>query len=107
MHLGCIFRHIPVDMAAFGIHINLFIQKPEVRVGFVPGRTRRSKKGFMESDLIKGIGKSRDQIECRGVSNEVWVVYVRPCTYVCVMYNYSPPAPRLEHATQYLRQYLL
>ena len=66
-------------MAAFAIHINLFIQKPEVRVGYKPGRTTRSKKGFMESDLIKGIGRSREQIECRGVPDEV-----RTCEYIVI-----------------------
>lgn len=64
-------RHIPVDMAAFAININLFIQKPEVMVGFRPGQRRRSKKGFMESDLIKSIGRTREQVECRGIPNEV------------------------------------
>lgn len=58
-------------MAAFAIHINLFIQKSEVKVGFRPGQRLRSKKGFMESDLIKSIGRSREQVECRGVPNEV------------------------------------
>lgn len=63
-----------MDMAAFAIHINLFLWKPEVRVGFRTGLEKRSKRGFMESDLIKSIGRSREQIECRGVPNEVsWV----------------------------------
>lgn len=63
-----------MDMAAFAIHINLFLWKPEVRVGFRPRQGQRSKRGFMESDLIKSIGMSREQTECRGVPNEVsWV----------------------------------
>ena len=61
-------------MAAFAIHINLFLWKPEVRVGFRPGGKKRSKRGFMESDLIKSIGRSREQIECRGAPNEVSLV---------------------------------
>lgn len=77
-------RHVPVDMAAFAIHINLFIQKPEVRVGFRPGqKNKRSKKGFMESDLIKSIGSSREQIECRGVPNEVRKLRAQILKYLC------------------------
>ena len=58
-------------MAAFAIHVRLFIEKPEVKVGYRPGQRRRSKSGFMESDLIKSIGSSRERIECRGIPNEV------------------------------------
>ena len=75
-------RHIPVDMAGFAIHVNLFVKKPQVKVGFRPGLNRRSKRGFMESDLIKSIGGSREQIECRGVANEV-------CRHIYV-YHYVP-----------------
>ena len=66
-------RHIPVDMAAFAIHLNIFLEKPAIRVGYQPGKDKRSKTGFMESDLIKSIGSSRDQIECRGMPYEVCV----------------------------------
>ena len=67
-------RHIPVDMAAFAINVKLFLQKPMVKVGYRPlAQKRRSKRGFMESDLIKSIGSSRDKIECRGAANEVCI----------------------------------
>ncbi len=78
--LYSIYRHVPVDMAAFAIHLNVFLEKPEVKVGYQPGNSKRSKRGFMESDLIKSIGSSRDQIECRGVPNEVCMC--RVCYYV-------------------------
>ena len=58
-------------MAAFAIHLNIFLEKPDIRVGYRPKSSRRSKAGFMESDLIMSIGSARDQIECRGVPNEV------------------------------------
>ena len=65
-----------MDMAAFVININLIIEKPKVLVGYQPGNKRRSKKGFMESDLIKSIGHTREQIECKGVSNEVRMIII-------------------------------
>ncbi len=70
------YRHIPVDMAAFAINVTFFTQNPQIRVGFQPGGKRRSKDGYMESDLIKHIGSSRKEIECRGVDNEVRYVVV-------------------------------
>lgn len=77
------YRHVPVDMAAFAINVGLFMEKPGVKVGYRPGNRRRSKKGFMESDLIKNIGGSRDMIECRGPTNEVgFYVHI---LYSCVI----------------------
>ena len=71
LYVTIFYRHLPVDMAAFAIHLNLLLEKPEIKVGYRPGSSKRSKNGFMESDLIKSIGSSRDQIECRGVPHEV------------------------------------
>ena len=65
-----------MDMAGFAIHINLFIQMSHVKLGYQPGKHTRSKQGFMESDLFKSIGTSREELECKGVPNEVNIVYM-------------------------------
>ena len=75
-----------------------------MRVGYRPDSSKRSKPGFMESDLFKSIGSSRDKIECRGLANEVCVCDVCLC-FICmteatVVWNTCPGVSTLYYCVK-------
>jgi galactosylgalactosylxylosylprotein 3-beta-glucuronosyltransferase 3 len=64
-------RALPVDMAAFSIHLCEFFKHPKAQIG-VNINGHSSKQGYLETDLLEHF-TNRSAIECRGSENETYV----------------------------------
>lgn len=60
-----------MDMAAFAVNVKTLVSHPTVRMGYKPGQDKRSTPGYLEPDFLKSLGAKRENVECRGASDEV------------------------------------